>query len=228
MKVVEMLADTGALEPRQYAASAALLASAARLAALVGRWDEAEYTRLFSADFRDAHPVATIVAKLAEWRAQVGACRDPRPLALEDPRAGTFELACERGLLKVELRVAPWAGGPITSFKILEATGLAPPPALTAAADGVLKLLDRWDERAFRGLFAPTFTAEEMRGGFAEAAGIWGRCRLGAARITGAREAVFALECDRGAPTLRLKVPAGQPAKVVTFHLREPREGACQ
>lgn len=67
-----------------------------------------------------------------------------------------------------------------------------------------------------------------MRGGFAEAAGIWGRCRLGAARITGDREAVFALECDRGAPTLRLKVPAGEPAKVVTFNLREPREGACQ
>jgi len=228
MKVVEMLADTGALEPRQHAASAALQAGAAGLVELIGRWDEAGHARLFSADFRDAYPIATTAAQLAEWRGLVGACREPRPLVIEDPRAGTFELACERGSLRIELRVAPWAGGPVTSFTIHEATGLAPPTELTAAAGRVSQLLERWDEAAFRGLFAATFTADEMRRGFVEAAAIWGRCRPGTARITGAREAVFALQCDRGAPALKLKLTQEEPARIVGFDLREPREGPCR
>ncbi|MDC0666538.1 serine hydrolase domain-containing protein [Nannocystis radixulma] len=228
LKVVEILEGSGGLEKRRHAPSAPLLAAADALAGLVSRWDDEVHARLFSADYLDAYPKPQVAAQLAEWRAQVGECRDPRPVAIDDPRAGTFEFACERATLRVELRVAPWAAGTITSFTILEATGLAPAPAQARAGERFLRLLDRWSEREFAALFADNFTAAPMRAAAAEAAQQFGRCRLGTTKLSQAREAVFGLACERGAPTLRLKLDGAEPAKIVEFHLREAQDGPCR
>ncbi len=228
-KILDILADTGALEPRRHAPGPALLTAAAGLGELVGRWDDAAHRTLFSDDFRDAHPTAGTAAQLAGWRALVGSCRDPRPVTIEDPRAGTVDLTCERGGLRVELRVAPWAGGPITSFTVLGATGLAPAPALTDAVARALQLQRRWDERAFVRLFTASFVAADVRKDFAAAVARWGRCRPGEARLTGAHEATFAVTCDRGAtPTLRIKLADKDPSKIAGFQLTEQREGPCR
>jgi len=227
-KILEILEASGGLEPRRHTPSTPLLAAAGELAGLVSRWDDEVHARLFSADHRDAYPKPQVEANLADWRAQVGACREPRPVKIEDPRAGTFEFACERGTLRVELRVAPWAAGTITSFTIHEATGLTAAPALVRAGQRFFRLLDRWSAREFAALFADNFTAASMRSAFAEAAAQFGRCTLGGAKISRPHEAVFALACERGAPTLRLKLAPAEPAKIVEFHLREAHDGPCR
>ncbi|MCY0994409.1 serine hydrolase [Nannocystis sp. ILAH1] len=226
-RVLDLLADTGALESRRPAPAPALTRAAGELAALVGRWDDAAHARLFAPDFRDSNPPAALAAKFAGWHALVGTCGEPRPVAIEDPRAGSFEATCERGVLRLELRVAPWAGAPVSSFTA-EAAGLAAAPALVEAAEGTLRLLRRWDEREFVRLHAANFDAGRARADFAEAARLWGRCRLGPPRVQGPLEATFALYCDAGAPTLRLKLSATAPAKIVEFNLRASSEGPCQ
>ncbi|MBZ5710157.1 serine hydrolase domain-containing protein [Nannocystis pusilla] len=227
-KVLDLLADTGALEPRKHAPSPDLLAAAARLGALIGQWDDAAHASLFSADFRDAYPTETTANELAEWRALVGACSDPRALTLEEPRAGAVELTCERGVLRVELRVAPWPGAPITSFDIDRTTGLAPAPELARAAERSLLLLHRWNGREFKDLFTAKFSVDEMRRGLADAAEEYGRCRLAAPHVLGARKAAFALTCERGAPTLSLELAKDDPTKIAWLDLREQRDGPCR
>lgn len=227
-KIVEILADSGGLEPRKHSPSSALLTAAAGFGAFIGGWDDGVYARLFSADFRDANPTEVVKGQFADWRALVGACRDPRAITLEDPRAGTVELACDRGGLRVELRVAPWAGAPITSLSGLGATGLPASPELTRAAERSLQLMRRWNEREFGEVFGPKFDAGEMRKNFAAAADAWGRCRLGEARLTGTREATFALNCERGAPVWKLKLGTDTPAKIVGADIREDRSGPCR
>ncbi|MFY0532200.1 hypothetical protein [Nannocystis pusilla] len=226
-RVLDLLADTGALEPRRHAPAPALTRAAAELAGLVGRWDGADHARLFAPDFRDSNPPAALAEKFAGWHALVGACGEPRPVTIEDPRAGSFESTCERGVLRLEVRVAPWAGAPVSSFTA-EAAGLAAAPALVEAAEGTLRLLERWDARAFGRLYADHFAAGRARTDFAEAARLWGRCRLGPPRVQGPLEATFALSCDAGAPKLRLKLSATAPAKVVEFNLTASRDGPCQ
>ncbi|MCA9711105.1 MAG: beta-lactamase family protein, partial [Myxococcales bacterium] len=100
--VLDLLADTGALEARQHRASDDLLAAAAELGALVGRWDPEAYARSFSDDYRDANPLHRTEATLERWRGLVGACGEPRALEVQEPRAGAVELRCERGQLHLE------------------------------------------------------------------------------------------------------------------------------
>ncbi|WAS90927.1 serine hydrolase domain-containing protein [Nannocystis punicea] len=226
-RVLDILAATGALQPRQHSASPALVAAAGELAGLMGRWDEARYATLMSPDYRDAYPIETVIQQLDEWRALVGACRDPRTVKVEDPRAGLFELSCERGTLELELRVTPWSPAQISSFTIHAATGLEVKPEVKRAAEAMVALVARWDERKFKAAFTPNFTPTALRKSFADAASLWGKCRVGAGRVTGPRGAVFTLACERAAPELRIRLAADSPA-IADWNLRVPGDGPCR
>lgn len=226
-RVVDILAATDALQPRQHSASPALVAAAGELAGLMGRWDPTRYESLMSADYRDAYPLETVRPRLDQWHALVGACRAPRALKVEDPRAGTVELACERGTLKLELRVTPWTPAQISSFTIQEAAGLELNADLQRAAQVTADLVARWDERKFKAAFTPNFSAAQLRTNFAEAGSLWGECRVGAGRVTGPRGAVFALACERAAPELRIRLAADSPA-IADWTMRVPGDGPCR
>jgi hypothetical protein len=226
-RVFDILAATGALQPRQHSASPALVAAAGELAALMGRWDEARYATLMSPDYRDAYPIETVIQQLADWHALAGACRDPRAAKVLDPRAAIFELPCERGTLKLELRITPWSPAQISSFTIHEAAGLEVNPELKRAAEAMVDLVARWDERKFKAAFTPNFTPAALRKSFADAGSLWGKCRVGAGRVTGPRGAVFTLACERAAPELRIKLAPDSPA-IASWNMRVPGDGPCR
>ncbi|MCB9754304.1 MAG: beta-lactamase family protein [Myxococcales bacterium] len=97
LKVLDLLGDTGALAPRRHAPAPALVAAAGELGALVGRWDPAAHARVFSDDYRDAYPVSGTEREFARWRELVGACQDPQPVDIDEPRAGELELPVSAG-----------------------------------------------------------------------------------------------------------------------------------
>ncbi|MCA9692656.1 MAG: beta-lactamase family protein, partial [Myxococcales bacterium] len=159
LKVLDLLADTGALEPRRHVAADALLEGAADVGALIGRWDRVDHGRTFSDAYRDAHPVHGTEQRFAEWRGLVGGCRAPRPIEVVEPRAGVVELACDRGALRLDLRVAPWSGGEVTELHFVGAVGLEVPAEHRQAAARALKLINRWDRRAHAQLFTAALDA---------------------------------------------------------------------
>jgi hypothetical protein len=96
-KILDLLADTGGLEPRQHAASPALLAAGREFAALLQGWDPQAYARLLSDSFRSVANEGKVEAPFEEWRGLVGSCSEARALAVQEPLTGTLELACDRG-----------------------------------------------------------------------------------------------------------------------------------
>jgi CubicO group peptidase (beta-lactamase class C family) len=228
--VLDLLADTGALEPHRPVPGPELLAAAEGFGALVGRWDDNTYARLFSPGFRDARPAADFAVWLAGVVGESGACRAPRPVELVSPRDGLLELACDRGGLQLRLQVAPGASGKIVSLSINGATGRAPAPDFARAAERVLRLVHRWNEREFRDLFSAEFDADQMRRNFTRSAADRGRCRLGPPRLTSPGRASFVVNCKRGAPTLNIELTATRPAKIAWIELAEPpeKQGRCR
>ncbi|MCA9636984.1 MAG: hypothetical protein KC420_13240, partial [Myxococcales bacterium] len=188
----------------------------------------AAYERRFSGPFRASHPAPAFASWLSPWRALVGACRDPRVLTLRNSRSGTLELACDRGGLRIDLAVVPGADGTIASLNLHGATGLDPAPELSRAGERALKLLARWNEREFRGLFTADADGEAIRRVLADAALKYGRCRLGPPHLVGLRAAGFALECERGAPYLDVGNSEIEPAKLRWIELREEHRGPCR
>jgi CubicO group peptidase (beta-lactamase class C family) len=94
---IELLRTTGTLPP-----SAALTAAADRLAALVGRWDGAEATRLFAKDV-DLEPMKKLFADTATAR---GACHVERPVGGDGKRKAKMRLACERSPIVLDFSLA--------------------------------------------------------------------------------------------------------------------------
>lgn len=226
-RVLDILAATGGLQPRQHTASPPLVDAAGQLAGLMALWDEPRYKALMSPDYRDAYPIETVKQQLGDWHTLVGACRDPKATRVEDPRSATFELTCERGTLKLELRVTPWSPAQISSFTIHEATGIPVNRDLERAATAAVELLARWDERKFKASFTANLTPAVQRQSFSDAAAMWGKCRVGAGRVTGPRGAVFTLACERAAPELRIKLAPNSNA-IADWNLRVPGDGPCR
>jgi len=228
LAMLDLLADTGALQPRQHSAAPELIAAAGSLGALVGRWDVETYAETFSDDYRDAYPVETTEKKFGEWRELVGACRDPQGGEVVEPRAGIVELACDRGVLRLDLRVGPWTGGGVTSMSFVGATGLDVSAATQDAAERALKLVNRWDGRAHARLFSEALDAERM-GGFLEGVrGDLGRCRLGEPRLFSPKGASYGLDCERGAATMRVSLSSESPPRIDRFEIvKDHGPGVC-
>ena len=146
--VLNLLHDTGALKPRVPFPAPGLPEGVTALGRLLGRWTTEAYERTFSADFRDAAREPSLAERFGRWHGLLGECARASVLEVSDTYAGAVELACERGALRVNVRVAPWDGHPITSMRIVGATGLEPPPSVLDAAKRATARLDRHCELA--------------------------------------------------------------------------------
>lgn len=227
-KILDLLADTGALQPRRPAPAPDLVAAGADVSALLASWDEPTYARVFAPDFRDSHPAAEIEAVLDDWRGLVGACHDAQVVDVTEPRAGTLALQCERGELHVKLRVAPWESHPITGFTVVGASGIEPSAEVRAAAETMRRLLRRWDERTHRSVFASDHSPAAWRALFEEAGAALGDCRLGEAKWTAPTGATFQLRCDRDDATMHLRFDPKEPDRIGRFEILLDRaDGPC-
>jgi hypothetical protein len=92
---------------------AALTQAAARVASLVGRWDDDLYAALFSPTVDRGSARARLAGAASEHRA----CRVDRVLYADGPHRATFRLACDVGALDVELEVAS-PGSRVTDLRL--------------------------------------------------------------------------------------------------------------
>lgn len=224
--VLDLLHDTGALQPREPSAAPGLLEGAEALGALLTHWTTPAYERAFSPDYRDAFTEQATARKLEAWRSLVGACRKASVSKATDAYTGTLELDCGAAALQLELRVAPWDDHPITSMRILGATRLEPTPPVTTAAQAATNLLERWDAAAFERLFIPSTSARRMRDFLARVSDAVGRCELGVPRFVEPNGATFVLQCERGRATMQLVVE--EDGKIAGLAIRDDTTGPCR
>jgi CubicO group peptidase (beta-lactamase class C family) len=224
--IVDLLADTGALQPRVAQAAAGLAEGTQALAPLFARWNAADYERTFSPDYRDAFTEKETAESFAPWAALVGPCDGASVVEATDVYAGNVELACASANLQLTLRVAPWDGHPVTSLQIRGATGLTPPKAVTDAAQRATKLLAKWDDAGFALLFAPEVKPIGMRDFLAGVREAVGPCELGEARFTEPSGGTFVLTCERG--TAAMRVVVDDASRIESFEIREDAAGPCR
>jgi CubicO group peptidase (beta-lactamase class C family) len=103
----DALRKTGALKRRELPASAALVAARDAIGRLWERWDQQELERIAADNlFLDASP-AVRRSGLNKIKGEVGACRAPGELKPENWLRGSFDIECERGLVRVTFTLAP-------------------------------------------------------------------------------------------------------------------------
>jgi CubicO group peptidase (beta-lactamase class C family) len=242
--VLDLLADTGALQPRVPSAAAGLVEGAAAVGPLLEHWTTARYERAFSPDYRDAFTEPATAQRLGAWTALVGTCGDAVVVEATEAYAGTVELQCaatesrprcgaeptsgcdEPVRLRLELRVAPWDGHPITSMTILGATGLDPVAPVADAAGRAVALLNAWDDAAFAAVFAKSAHAIGTRDFLAGVQGAVGACELGEHRFVHPDGASYALACERGRATMHLSVD--DDGRIAALELRDEATGPCR
>ena len=131
-QALESLSRTGALQPREPAPSAALTSARDAVSRLIVSWndqlaDSVAAMNLYLDESKDRRQRA-IAALLAE----VGACRNEEPFAVENALRGQWMMACDRGRLRVAITLAPTVPPKVQYLNVRRASTdetLAPPPA---------------------------------------------------------------------------------------------------
>ncbi len=224
--VLDLLDDTGALQPRMPSAAPGLAEAAEELGPLLAAWSTDAYVRAFSADYRDAIPERATAERLGKWSPVVGDCHAASVIAVTDTYAGTVELDCEAAAIRFQLRVAPWNGHPITSMRVLGATGVDPKASVTSAAKEVLTLLAQWDDALFARRFAAAHSRSGTRALLAEVSEAVGDCELERTRFVEPGGATFVLRCERGQTAMQLGVD--EHGKVSHLSIRDDATGPCR
>jgi CubicO group peptidase (beta-lactamase class C family) len=104
---LDILARTGALERRAFAASPALTRAVVAAVALYDDFSARDYAEHFAPTFRAGLPDAVAVQTIDALKATHGRCdaAAAEAVAVESPSAGVFFIPCARGALSLQLAV---------------------------------------------------------------------------------------------------------------------------
>ncbi|MRG92747.1 serine hydrolase domain-containing protein [Polyangium spumosum] len=195
-EVLRRLHATGALVPRAFVPSAALVAAKEAAVGLVARWSDAEADRVFADSLWLDKPRESWKAELDALRAAHGACREEGTIVAENALRGALRLGCERGFIGVSLTLAPTRPPRIQH---LEFHGVLPPPsALASGGDKLVRLLHRWDDAAAAELFDEGVDLGQMKASLTRLKEVRGACQIGEPIAgDGATRASFRLSCER-------------------------------
>jgi CubicO group peptidase (beta-lactamase class C family) len=215
---LDELAKSGALEPRTAPPSPKLTEAVTRLLAVYHQWDEAKLASILA---RPIDPVEK--DELAGYFKLHGACTGVEPVTIATPNAGTFKIACERGAFEMEVVIN--GKGLIEGFGGTS-TGITAPPALTKAAQAVIGLHNKWDDKVFaKHLAKGPMPAAQMKKLVEEFRAKHGTCKLGGA-LHNVLDWGFALTCTKENVEVWVKTPPDDPTQFVGLQLRPPRNAA--
>jgi CubicO group peptidase (beta-lactamase class C family) len=123
----DLLARTGALQPRQVQPSPALVAARDGVSSLVVTWDDAVADRIAAVNLFLDRDKAHRRADLVELGARVGACTAGSGFDhVENALRGDWTLDCERGKLKVAITLAPTSPPKVQFLSVSAAPAVAP------------------------------------------------------------------------------------------------------
>ncbi len=165
----DILAKTGALQPRALPPAPALISMRDAIGRLWQNWDEAALTKLAADNFfLDGAPAARR-REIEALQARVGACQAPGALEPENLLRGRFRMNCERGEVEVAFTLTPTKPPALQNWRIFP-VGAPSAPIRDAAQEFVAQPQARL-----------------------------GQCRLGEVLSgDGAQQSRFLLNCDSG------------------------------
>jgi hypothetical protein len=106
-QALEVMAATGALQPRVPQPSAALVAARDRVSRLVISWSDALADSVAAMNLFLDEDKPRRRRALESVRARTGACRNDGPFAVENALRGRWRMRCERGAIDVAITLAP-------------------------------------------------------------------------------------------------------------------------
>jgi CubicO group peptidase (beta-lactamase class C family) len=107
-QALELLKNTGALQPRMANPSPALVKARSEVSQLVIAWDDSLADRIAAVNLYLDRSKDRRRREIADLRATVGTCRGPDQFTfVENALRGTWTLACERGNLDIAVTLAP-------------------------------------------------------------------------------------------------------------------------
>jgi hypothetical protein len=123
-RMIDALAKTGALQPREIAPSPALVDARNAAASLVVKWDDAVADRMASQNLFLDRDKAHRRADLDDLHAKVGACTPGSGFDdVVNALRGTWTMPCERGRARVAITLAPTMPPKVQAFVV----GVLPP-----------------------------------------------------------------------------------------------------
>jgi hypothetical protein len=215
-RAAELLAGTGALEPRLLPPSPALLAARDGVMALLERWDDSAAQTLAADNFFLDRPAAEWRDEMKGLRERHGHCR-AGAFEPENWLRGRFRADCERGWMDVELTLAPTVPPRVQFLRLVP--GMPPSERMTAAASSLAALAGGWNAEALAGLAAAANLDRSRLQSELHAVGDhYGVCRTGPALDgDGARSSRFRFLCDRGALDVSLTLDEAGRLSAATF-----------
>jgi CubicO group peptidase (beta-lactamase class C family) len=214
--IMAELTKTGALAPRFVPPSPAVTDAMTRLLTVYHQWDEAKLASMLS---RPVHPDEQ--RELATYHQLHGACTSFEPKDAASGMAGTFVLKCERGVFELEVSIG--GKGLIDGFAG-SSRDIKAPPELAKAAEAVVALHRKWDDKIFAKHLAkgpvPAAQAKKMVEDF--------RARHGDCKIAGTLHHLFdwgfALTCKKENVELWVQTVPGDLTQFTGLQLRPPRD----
>lgn len=119
--VIDRLAATGGLRPRELPPSRALETARQAVTRIVEDWDDGELRRIAAVNLLLDEDASTRREHVASLRAKVGRCEPGGWLAIENWLRGRFRLTCERGALAVTMTLAPTSPPAVQYLRVVEA-----------------------------------------------------------------------------------------------------------
>lgn len=192
------------------------------IAKLVGRYDAATYDAMLS-EGRPRLPAEK--DELEGYGARHGACKTWKPVEIASASQATFDLACEKGRLELSLTLG--ADGKVTGFDGLS-RGLDAPPKLREAAEKVVALVAKWDEKLYeRHLAKHTKDKAKLVAKLDRIRRAHGACALREVEKAGTEDR-FVLGCEKhGALVLRVTLDPRSEERIKAFQLTPQTAGAC-
>lgn len=206
---LNVLADSGALEPRRAAPAPALLRAVDDVARLLDAWDDARAQSLAAGNLFLDEPLAERKEAIAKLREGLGACRR-QEIEAENALRGRFRMSCDNGWLDATLTLAPTQPPKVQEWSV---TGGRPPSAeMSRAVDAVLAAITRGSQylRPAKALDKTALAArlEDVRLQY-------GACRVGEpVEGDGKARTVVKLDCDRGPLQLTVGLGGDQLSEV--------------
>ena len=211
------LDDTGALADRESPPSPQLAEAMTKLLAVYNHWDQAALQAILGRPMDPHEP-----EELAGYKELHGSCTAFALAHQDSGVSGTFDVTCERGTFQMLLATDP--KGQIVGFEGFS-RGVAPPPALAKAAQAVIALQARWDDKVYAKYLAKAAPRDAIKMLAAQFHATHGDCKIVAPVHAGVSWG-YQLACSKDDVEAYFDTAPGDLTQIVSVHLR-PVHGAA-
>ncbi len=224
-EALNMLAKTGALQPRVPQPSSSLLQAKEGISQLIRHWEDGLASRLAADNLFLDQPAEQRRTNFSELASKHGACEPEPAINTGNALRGTWRMTCEQGWLDVSVTLAP-TQPPRVQF--LQVRSILPSDERMAKVVGVVSQLgSAWDNAKAASLVAPDFDLARLKRQLAILSDQWGTCKAGEVVAgDGSSDSEVKLACDRGSVTAKIVLDSATH-RLTRLDLTPTRERTC-